>query len=655
MMKGTGAFLLTLCLSAVTTHAQQDSTARVLDEVVVTANRFAQKQSSTGKVLTVINRAVIERSLGMSVAELLNQQAGIAIAGANNNTGTNPDVYMRGAATGNTLILVDGVPMYDVATINNTFDLNHLPLEGIERIEILKGAQSTVYGSDAVAGVIHIITRKKDIKPVGGFGSVTTGSWGTLRSVAGLRGTGGPLSYQVQYQDNRSQGMSAAFDSSGKKDFDRDGFRQQTANASLSLALGKRFTLRGQGLTGDYVTGLDRSAFNDERDFTATNRNRQFGGGIDYIGKQVSIHANVQQGYLRRIYLDDSVHVGGFAKYSREQYEGRSGFAEVYGKVKLADRMDMLAGVDHRWFTTDQSFYSLSAWGPYTSELGADSARTTLTSAFVSLFARNDRGWFIEGGGRFNRHSRFGNHATFTINPSYVIAERWKLFANLSSAFKAPSLYQLFDGSVGEATLEPERSVTAEAGVQYGSSDGKINGRLVYFDRTIRNGIDFDYVSYRYFNYNRQQARGLEWEGSWRLGKWQLAHNHTWVRGQVNTTAYRYDASSWSYKSTGDTTYNNLFRRPEHQSNLSISWEPDARWMVRLSGRIVGMRLEPRFMDSPLELEAYKVADLYVSYAITDAIRCYFDLRNLTNHRYFDVAGFNARGRNFMTGVSWRF
>lgn len=655
MMKGTGAILLTLTLSAGLAQAQHDSTSGVLDEVVVTANRFAQKQSTTGKVLTVINRATIERSLGMSVAELLNQQAGIAIAGANNNTGTNPDVYMRGAATGNTLILVDGVPMYDVATINNTFDLNHLPLEGIERIEILKGAQSTVYGSDAVAGVIHIITRKKEAKPVSGFGSVTTGSWGTLRSAAGLRGTGGPLSYQVQYQDNRSRGMSAAFDSSGKKDFDRDGFRQQTANASLSLALGKRVTMRGHGLAGDYVTGLDRSAFNDERDFTATNRNLQGGGGLDINLKHASLHANIQHGYLRRIYLDDSVHVGGFTKYSREQYEGRSGFAELYGKLKLADRLEMLAGVDHRWFTTDQSFYSVSAWGPYTSELGADTARTTLTSAFVSLFARNDRGWFIEAGGRFNRHSRFGDHATFTINPSYVIAERWKFFANLSSAFKAPSLYQLFDGSVGEASLEPERSVTAEAGVQYGSLNGKLSGRLVYFDRTIRNGIDFDYVSYRYFNYNRQQARGLEWEGRLRLGKWQVTHNHTWVRGEVNTTAYQYDPNTWSYKAAGDTTYNNLFRRPQHQSNLTVSWEPNARWMLRLSGRIVGMRLEPRFMDSPLELDSYQVADFYASYAITDGLRCFIDLRNLTNHRYFDVAGFNARGRNFMTGISWRF
>jgi len=643
------------CLSAAIAQSQTDSTARVLDEVVVTANRFAQKQSSTGKVLTVINRAAIERSLGMSVAELLNQQAGISIAGANNNMGTNPDVYMRGAATGNTLILLDGVPMYDVSTINNTFDLNHLPLEAIERIEILKGAQSTVYGSDAVAGVIHIITRKKSQQPLGGFGSVTAGSWGTLRSAAGLRGTGGPLSWQVQYQDNRSRGMSAAFDSSGRKDFDRDGFRQQTANASLSLALGKRLTLRGQALAGDYVTGLDRSAYNDERDFTATNRNMQGGGGINFKAERFSLHANVQQGYLRRIYLDDSLHVGGFAKYSREQYEGRSGFAEAYGKVKLTDRWDLLAGIDHRWFDTDQSFYSLSSFGPYTSELSADTARTRLTSAFLSFFARNDRGFFLEGGTRLNRHSRFGDHATFTVNPSFVWQERWKVFANLSSAFKAPSLYQLFDGSVGQPMLEPERSVTAEAGIQYGATDGRFNGRLVFFDRTIRSGIDFDYVAYRYFNYNRQHARGLEWEGSLQLGRWSLTHNHTWVRGEVNTTAYRYNPNTWGYEATGDTTYNNLFRRPKHQSNLSVSWAPDTHWQFRLTGRITGERLEPRFMDSPLQLEAFQVADLYVGYALKNGLRLFFDLRNVTNQRYFEVAGFNARGRNFMTGLSYSF
>jgi len=156
--------------------AQTDSTTKSLDEVIVTANRFPQKQNSTGKVVTIIPRSVIEKSSGIGLGELLNQQAGLSLIGANNTLGTNQDVYMRGAATGNTLILVDGIPVNDASTIANTFDINHLPLENIERIEILKGAQSTLYGSDAVAGVIHIITRKQSAKPASVSGTIAGGS-----------------------------------------------------------------------------------------------------------------------------------------------------------------------------------------------------------------------------------------------------------------------------------------------------------------------------------------------------------------------------------------------------------------------------------------------------------------------------------------------
>ena len=119
----------------------------------------------------------------MGLGELLNQQAGLKLAGANNTLGTNQDVYMRGAATGNTLILIDGIPINDASTIANTFDINHLPLDNIERIEILKGAQSTLYGSDAVAGVIHIITRKQSDKPVSVSGTIAGGSFNTYKVV----------------------------------------------------------------------------------------------------------------------------------------------------------------------------------------------------------------------------------------------------------------------------------------------------------------------------------------------------------------------------------------------------------------------------------------------------------------------------------------
>lgn len=165
MNKNFIALLLLINLSA---SAQTDSVSN-LEEVVVTANRFTQKQINTGKVMTVVTQKEIASTPYQSLAEVLNRQVGLSIIGSNNAPGTNMDIYLRGAATGNALILLNGNPIFDASTIRATFDINFIPLSTIERIEILKGGQSTVYGSDAMAGVINIITKKnlpRKAKPI---------------------------------------------------------------------------------------------------------------------------------------------------------------------------------------------------------------------------------------------------------------------------------------------------------------------------------------------------------------------------------------------------------------------------------------------------------------------------------------------------------
>jgi vitamin B12 transporter len=145
---------------------RSDTTAKTLNEVIITATKFPVKQSETGKVVDVISQEQLQKSYGKSLGEILNQQPGLNINGADNPPGTNQTVYLEGASAGNTLIMVDGVPLYDASGITSEFDLNNFALNNIERIEILKGAQSTLYGSDAVAGVINIITKKSGTKPI---------------------------------------------------------------------------------------------------------------------------------------------------------------------------------------------------------------------------------------------------------------------------------------------------------------------------------------------------------------------------------------------------------------------------------------------------------------------------------------------------------
>ena len=177
-------------------YAQQDSTKN-LDEVVITATKFPIKQSLTGKVVTVIDQQQLQRNTGKSLTEVLNTQAGIIVNGSSNVLGTNQDVYVCGAAAGKTLVLLDGVPVYDASGISGAYDLNLISVDQVERVEILKGSQSTLYGSDAIAAVINIISKKGGAKKINATANLAAGSYNTFKAAVGLNGTVKNTSYNI--------------------------------------------------------------------------------------------------------------------------------------------------------------------------------------------------------------------------------------------------------------------------------------------------------------------------------------------------------------------------------------------------------------------------------------------------------------------------
>jgi vitamin B12 transporter len=637
---------LVICFSL---HAQQDSLQKDMEEVIITANRFPQKQNTTGKVVTVINRNEIEKNAGRTLGELLIQQAGITIIGANNTLGTNQDIYMRGSATGNVLVLIDGVPAYDPSNITSTFDINHLALDQYERIEILKGAQSTVYGSDAVAGVINLITKKHSNKPLDANILLSAGSYHTNKIAAGLNGRKEKSSYQVQYQFLKSGGISSAIDTTGKNNYENDDFNQNIISGNYQYRITDNLEWVLSGQYGRYKYGLDASAFTDDRDFRGENKNLQLGTGLKYKYKNGNIQANFNSNNSKRSYTDDSVFVGGFSKFSMQDYTGETGFAEIFAHHRFSEKLNLVFGTDYRWQKTDQRFLSISDFGPYETNLSPDSAKARIISVYASTFIQLGKLFNLEGGGRFNNHSRFGSNATFTLNPS-VKWNRFRFFANLSSAFKAPSLYQLYDAAAGNRTLKPERSITTEAGLQYITTNKKWNSRLVFFQRNIRDGIEYSYVDYKYFNNNVQNDYGFELESNIREKKWNAGFNYTFLKGKVNTVKYIYDAANFVYIPMGDTTFNNLFRRPQHQFNVSVGYQVTSTIYLSANARITGKRLEPRFMESPITLSAYKTFDIYAEYRISKKITTFANVNNLLNEKYMDISGYAPRGRNFMIG-----
>lgn len=646
MTKNLIAFLLLIGLG---TTAQTDS-SKQLNEIIVTANRFPQKQVNTGKVMTVINKQEIERSPFASVGELLARQSGITVVGANNAPGTNNDLYVRGGGTGKTLVLVDGFPAYDGSTIRSTFDINFLPLGEVERIEILKGGQSTLYGSDAVAGVINIITRKNENgKPALGL-HMSSGSFGARAVDLSRSGKMNNINYKLQYSRSAIDGFSAAIDSTGKKGYDRDGMQQQFALAQFSSAYKSDWSWNANMQWSKYKNDLDESAYKDAKDFVVENENLQFTAGLARKLNKGMLRLNYSLNNSNRNYLDDSLDIVGFAKFIQSDYEGRSSYLEVMGNLDVAKNIKLLMGLEHRWQHTDQYYLSLSSWGKYESTLSDDSAKTNISSAFASAVYNNGKGFNLESGIRINQHSRFGSNMTYTFNPSYIIANAFKLAFNLSSAFTAPTLYQLYDGYSGNRELNPETSTSAELSLQYVGSK-HFDVRLTGFNRNIRNGIDYDYVNNRYFNNAIQRTNGFELETGYSKEKMNIKLNYTFLKGEVTTTNFVYNPSTWGYTAKGDTTYSHLFRVPQSSLNATAGYQVNSRFYLSISQRFAGKRFEPIFGGKPKELASFNTTDLFGQHAVGKHFSIYAGLKNMFNVQYQEVMGYTARGRNFVVGV----
>lgn len=632
-MKTTCVWVGAALLLATTTNAQQqgDTTLNAtLDEVVVTANKLAQKQSTTGKVISVINKEQLEKSAGRTLGQVLNEQAGITIPGALNAMGSPQTLSVRGAGPGRTLVLIDGVPAFDPSLINSEFDLNLMSLNDIERIEIARGAQSTLYGSDAVGGVVNIITSKSSIsKPFNVKATATYGNLNTFRGNLQLYGKKDKLTYSAKYARLSTDGFSAATDSAGNKNFDDDGYSGHALNASLQYELNSKWLLKSFVSRNLYEADVDGGVFTDEKDFTIDNKNTMAGAGFQFKQGRLQLTGNYQYSDIRRNYLNDSTDISGFAKFVTDNYYGRNQFIELYGNYDFGKGFTALLGADYRFNSMNSQYFSLSSFGPYTSTFSDTSVQQIALYGSV-IYQKSKLN--IELGGRVNSHEQYGTNATYTFNPSYQVNKNIRVFGSVASGFKAPSLYQLY-ASFGNKDLQPEKGTTYEAGIQI--SNKTITNRIVYFHRDINNGIDFDNIQFSYFNINQQTVSGLEWETNLKPVKgFTISGNYTLLLSEE---------SSQSRITTKDTSYNYLLRRPKHNINLSASVNITDKFSAGITGKYVSERYDAGGYQVPdVKLADYFLLNAYTSYSFTQKIKVFADVQNVFNTKLVDVWGYNG-------------
>jgi len=621
----------------------QDTTAKMLNEVIVTANKFPQKQSETGKVVTIITRDELQKSFGKTIGEVLSEQAGIIINGADNNLGTNQTVYMRGASAANTLILLDGVPLYDASGITSEFDLNNFALDNIERIEIVKGTQSTLYGSDAVAGVINIISKKGEKKPFNVNVDLSAGSYNTFQGNIALSGTNGKAqTYFLSYNKIISKGFSSAYDSTGKAGFDKDGFNQDVVQFNYEYTLIKKTTLRLFGKYNYNHEDLDEGAFMDDKNFTEHNDNTIAGVAANYKLQNGFVRVQYNFNQFNRNFLDDSTLPADFGNYQKGRYNGTSNFAEAYTNLHFNDHVEFLAGADFRTSKTSQAYIYYPDYGFPALPVSGDSATTNQVSGYASLFLKSNK-FNFDFGGRWNHHSIYGNNFTYSVNPFYMINNHYKIYVNIASAYRVPSLYQLYS-EFGNRKLKPELTTGFEAGVQYFSD--MINARATGFIRDGKDVILFytdpaTYASY-YINGDKQHDYGIETEATFRPAKnFSIVFNYTYTDGQVTTQS-----------SPGkDTSYFNLYKRPKNMLNLSLNYFPVKNLYVSAHLKTVSRAYEPAYMAAPYQLNGYYTLDVYSKYSFNKKFGVFASFQNVTDQKYFVTRGYTTKGFNTNFGV----
>ncbi|MGH6626515.1 MAG: TonB-dependent receptor domain-containing protein [Burkholderiaceae bacterium] len=571
-------------------HAQMQ-----LKETVVTATRSESRADAILSDVVVISREDIEHSSGRTLSEVISRQAGVQMA-ANGGLGKNSSVFIRGTESRHVLLLIDGVRAGSATTGQANFD--NIPLDSIERIEVLKGPASALYGSDAVGGVIQIFTRKgaTGFHP---YASVTLGSEARREGTVGFHGGAGDMSYSLGLQKTREKGFSAtnpavAF---GGFNADRDGFSQEGLNASLDWRFVPGWKADARVLYADSVNHFDNGpgAF-DVRSELLTK--------LLAVGVEGQVLASWKTRLAFGRSNDNSINRmgNGPTRFNTEQdqWTWQNDIATPVGKVlagyeRLDQKVDSTTAFPVKERSVDSWFAGVNgAAGPHSWQLNA----------------------------RRDSNSQFGDANTGFAGYGFKFSPNWRAHASYGTSFKAPSFNALYFPNSGNPALRPERGRNAELGLSYAM--GLHEFKVVRFDNRVRDLIIFQSPTFRAVNVDRARIEG------WTLG----------YEGQAGAFSLR--AALDLLDARNELNGLKLARRADQQLTAGIDYAVGA-WKLGASLLAVSDRFDNT--TNTTRLGGFATTDLYADYAVSKDWSVQARLNNLADKQYETAKGFNQPGR----------
>lgn len=612
---------LRLCASVIAAFAAFPALAQTstLQEVVVTASRNEQLLGSALPHTSVISRDDIERSQATDLVTLLQREAGLQRT-QNGGIGTVSSVFMRGAPSLQTLVLIDGVPQ-NKQDASGAVSLEHVMLDNIERVEIVRGNVSAIYGSGAIGGVIQIFT-KTGSRGAAANVSLEVGPRASRKISGSASATLGATMLSAGVSRVTTDGFStidtAQFSGANP---DVDGYQNTSGNLSLMHKLSSEHSFGLRLMQSDADTDYD-NAYGAPADIQSSGT----------LMRQTTLFTDNTWGRWRsRLSLSeqsdksDSHDNGMFG--SNDGFTTETSVLNWVNTVALGDDWRASAGLEQQ-----RQHVATRSDSPYTSTY--DVKRDT-----KALFAGLE-GQLGKGSVQLNvRHDEVGDlsESTGFLGFGYLVTEHTKVTASTSTAFNAPPLGYMFAPGYGNPLLKPERARSKELGVQY--EQGSQWLRATYFDTRIEDQLNYDFITSAFENIGRTRNSGLE-----------LSY-----RGTVGASDVR--ASLTVQDPVDEITHQRLSRRAATLLSLGVSY-PMGPWRLGADLQYSGDRPDAysdpaTFSAVNTTLEAYSVLDLSVSYQVSPTVLLKARLDNVTDEKYQTVYGYNQQPRSLYVGLTW--
>jgi vitamin B12 transporter len=603
---------LPLLLAVNAAHADE------LEEIVVTAYRGPTDISKSGSAITVIDGDQLDHAGAATLVDLFRKVPGVTVTQTGGPGGTT-EVGIRGADAGQTVVMIDGVRVNDPATTRGIFDFSVFSPTDIERIEILRGPQSALYGSDAMGGVINIITKKRTGKMTARL-SAEGGNYGTAATNGAVGGSVGPVSLSVSGTAFTTDGFSRV----GNRDYgEADGTQKLAGTARASYNSGE-----GQGV--DFGV-------------TAYHQDSEVDSG--------SKAANDLPGYDRKRDV-----VSGFGRFNFDGFDGRlnnqfnffaADTSSAYVEPKRRTNSDGTNfGAEYQG-TLDLQAAGTLIWGARAEQEAAvqhtlktasdvtnfDEDRTLLALFAMQQFTLFDR-LNLSVGGRYDEEVDGEGFLTGRATAAYNFDTGTKLRGSFGNAAKRPTMFQLYEATYGNPDLADEESYGGDIGIDQDLWDGRLTFSASGFWNRYTNLIQFADSSY--YNISSAEMSGLE-----------LSADAVLIPSILKATG------SYTYlKAINLETDRQLARRPENSGSIGLTFTGIEDFEIGVSATFVGDRFNSD--STSIVMASYTKLDLNASYRLNPNTSLYARVENLTDVTYQDADGYNNAGLSAYAGLTWK-